>query len=352
MLDTYDNKNTFSGRSVSDGFLCILAVISILYISVFPRMLLLEVGGLIALTVFSCVFSILLSKQCSFLCAIPIPFAVVAIVAPVLVPGFDSLPVTSLKISNVLFAFITAGALFSCAKKKARASTTFATLTAAGTLYYIVIALFIVFLNFGNIFPNTIVTAINNMDEAFRIAYENMFASLSASSGENTSLADMRALIDDLVFSIKATLPSFIIIFSMVFSAFVFIFYKFFVKISAAQKECTQDREMKFNMTPVSCIVFEIVYLVYLIFMIFGTNDTLYAAVMNLVYVLTVPFAYIGIRQIYSKLSAKIKSKFLAVLLIIVVLFILFGLAGPVIISFIALWGASLELNKRFLPKH
>ena len=61
--------------------------------------------------------------------------------------------------------------------------------------------------------------------------------------------------------TIKATLPSVIIIYAMAFSACAFAIYKFFVRISGAQKECTDNRQIMFNMSAVSAVVFEIVYL-------------------------------------------------------------------------------------------
>ena len=350
-MDIYDNKNAVSKKTVGNGFLCLLAVVSILYISIFSHFLLAEIGGFIALSVFSCVYSILLSKKCKLSCIIPLPFAVAAIIIPFFIPGYGFSVVTVLKIANVLFALLFSGVLYICANKKACASATFAAVTVVGTLYFAVCVLFIVFSFFGNFYPDTIISAIDKMADFIGNAYGDFFENILIQAGEKPSLAEIKTLTDSIVLTIKATLPSVIIIYAMAFSACAFAIYKFFVRISGAQKECTDNRQIIFNMSAVSAVVFEIVYLIYLGFMIFGGNTAIYAAIMNVVYVMSVPFAYIGLRQLNSKIKTKIPGKFASKIIIAAGVFVLVGLLGPMIFSFIALYGASVELKKRFIPK-
>lgn len=350
-MDIYDNKNAVPVKTVGDGFLCLLAVVSILYISIFSVFPVAEIGGFIAFVLFAGVYSVMLSKKNSVFCLIPIICAFAAITVQAFVSENGFTLVTVLKYTNVLFTLIAAACLFVCAKKKVCASVTFAAGTVVSSLFVVTSALFLVFDICGNVFPATVITAIDKMADLLGNAYGDLFENILIAAGEKPSLAEIKTLTDSIVLTIKATLPSVIIIYSMAFSACAFAMYKFFVRISGAQKECTEGRQIIFNMSAVSSVVFEIVYLIYLFFMIFGGNTAIYAAIMNLVYVMSVPFAYIGIRQINSKIMNKIPGKLISKLIIAVALFVLVGLIGPMIFSFIALYGASVELKKRFITK-
>lgn len=106
-------------------------------------------------------------------------------------------------------------------------------------------------------------------------------------------------------------------------------------------EECLGTNMRRFSVSPTAAVMYEVVFFIYVILMFFSKNMVLNVAFMNLINVLKVPFAYIGLRYFHSILSGKFNSKVASFVLIAVLCVVLSLFFGGSIFTFAALFGAS-----------
>lgn len=339
-------------KKLSVWVLCVAAIVMIMYIAAFPLIPMADLFGVAALLVFTAAYSLMLAKKSLLALCAPVAAAIGTVLGIALMEGFTL--AVWLRFTNVLFALAIAYCIHRCTVAKTSRSVTFAVITGAGAVYILTTLMFVVYDIYGSLSFETIRTAVNSAAEVFgntyRVALEY---ALEGKGGDSVEVRRMvKTLADNMALSVKASIPSSIVIYGMVFSALSAAVYGYTVRISGMMRECFDGRNWRFSMSKVSCVMFELIYLVYIIVMLFSDSLVLNSALMNIISVLTVPFSYIGIRHFYGILSGKLRRKLMSAVLLAVIIFILMMLTGGTLIfTFIAFVGSSVEFKKNYILK-
>jgi hypothetical protein len=308
-----------------------------------------DLFGVAALLVFTAVYSLIFAKKSLLALCAPIAAAAGTVLGIAVAGGF-TLSVW-LRFTNVLFALVIAYCIHRCTIEKASRSKTFAVISGASAVYILTTLLFVVYDIYGNISFETVRTAVDSAADIFgktyRVALEY---ALEGKGGDSVEVRRMvKALSENMALSVKASIPSSIVIYGMVFSALSAAVYGYTVRAAGMMSECFDGRNWHFSMSKVSCVMFELIYLAYIVVMLFSDSLVLNSALMNIISVLTVPFAYIGMRHFYGILNRKIQKKVVSAVILAVIIFILMMLTGGTLIfTFIAFVGSSVEFKKNY----
>ena len=348
------NNNGQHGKTGGILICMLLSTVLLLYISLFTVFPIMQLTGLVALAIFCGCYSVIL-KKASFVPCVIVPG--ISVAAIFFISGyqgrFDS--VTFACCMNLAFAVILSAVLNGCTVKKSSGGTTFVALSVTAAVYIAVLLLFVVYEMYGSIGLSSVQKAINEACAFVGKTFTDM-SSVSVPF-ENAEQLEMykdaiREMGKTMQAVFKLTFPSVFANFAMLTAALIYICYKPFVKLAGLEKECFEDRVWRFEVSYVSAILFEIVFFVYMILSFFSQNAVLNVAFMNLVSVLTVPFAYIGLRHIKGLLKKKLDSGFGAVAIIVTVTLCLMLLFGSSIFMLAALVGASSVTNKMLENRH
>ena len=119
------------------------------------------------------------------------------------------------------------------------------------------------------------------------------------------------------------------------------------------KNECIGSRDWTFSMSPLCARFLYISYAAYFIFDFFVGNNVLSAAFYNVSTILSIPFAYLGIKSVYGFFALRIRSRALAVIAVAALAFLLIFILGlntvVIILSFI---GASSTVRRSYAPKN
>ncbi|MBP5245017.1 MAG: hypothetical protein J6036_00975 [Clostridia bacterium] len=307
-----------------------------------------SVLGILACVLFSITYSILMSRgNIPVIAAIPI----VAFAAVFFASGKnpDEKDVFGAAV-NVLVCLLLALCLFYCAKEKMSKSKTYASLSAVCAAGIIANALVLVWKAYGNIAPSTVKTAVETAASFIGSLYRNMFEVISEStpqvSEETANYAEALAKAGE--YAVKANAISSLVVYGMIIAALSVALYGFFCKISSMQKECLEDRDWIFSMSPLGARFLYVSYAAYFIFDFFVGNEIVSAAFYNVSTVLSVPFSYLGLKAVYNFLKVKINGAAAVIIIVSAILALsLFASFGTVfiILSFI---GASSVIRKSY----
>ena len=336
-------------KKLSVWVLCVAAIVLVMYIAAFPLMPMADLLGVAALLVFTSVYSLIFARKSYLALCAPIAAAVGTVLGIAIVDGF-TLSVC-LRFANVLFAVVTAYCIHRCTKAKASRSKTFAVISGAGAVYVLTTLLFVVYDIYGSISFETVRTAVDSAADYFGKTYRVMLEyALEDKGGDSVEVRRMvKALAENMALSVKASIPSSIVIYGMAFSALSAAVYGKTVRVAGMMKECFDGRNWRFSMSKVSCVMFELIYLAYIVVMLFSDSLVLNSALMNIISVLTVPFAYIGIRHFYGILRRKVPGKVMSAVIIAAIIFLLMMLTGGTLIfTFIAFVGSSVEFKRNY----
>ncbi len=346
-MNTNNVGTACAEKKLSVWVLCIAATVFLVYIAAFPLIPMADLLGVAALLVFSAVYSLIFAKNSLLALCAPLAAAVGTVLGAAVIDGFTI--AVWLRFANVLFAVVIAYCIHRCTQSKASRSKTFAVISGAGAIYILTTLLFVVYDIYGNINFETIRTAVDSAADFFGKTYRSMLES-ALDSGDDPEMRRMvRVLAENMALSVKASIPSSIIIYGMVFSALSAVVYGGTVRVAGMMKECFDGRNWHFGMSKVSCVMFELIYLAYIVVMLFSDSLVLNSALMNIISVLTIPFAYIGIRHFYGLMNRKVPSKVMSAVIIAAIIFLLMMLTGGTLIfTFIAFVGSSVEFKKNY----
>lgn len=327
---------------------CIVCCVCALYITIFSYMPLIEILGFIVFSVFVCLYSALLNSQKTVLCVI-VPAVGAAGFLSVLVSssGFSDFEL-SLSGLNLIFLLACSLVLFFCAKKKASRSVSVASLAASYTAYVLCFAALIIFEIYGSLNIETLKKAVSDISSLIAEMYTSL---LTGSVSDISSDSEMQRLIEQFSISMENTvrnsIPSIIITYCTVISAVSLLFYKTCVKAVKAVDENLGSRNWTFTMSGVSVGVFYISYVLYFVSGLFSTDSAFYCAFMNISSILTYPFAYLGLRSVYTMLCSKIKSRIGSAVIIgagVLIITFVFG-ALSLVLTMLAFIGASMRFG-------
>ncbi len=308
-----------------------------------------SVLGILSLALFSVLYSIIISYG----------FLPYVMAVPVL--AFAAIPVFSGSGSdvfgsavNVLLCLVCALCLSYCAKIKQNKAKTYAALCTAASAGIIADVLIFIWRAFGNIRPETLKTAVETAASYVGETYRNIFDIISENAAYDAQTLDyVEEFIQTSEYYVKVNAVSSLVIFGMLLSALAVALYGFFCKISGMKNECIGGRDWTFSMSPLGARFLYISYAAYFIFDFFVGNNVLSAAFYNVSTILSIPFAYLGIKSVYGFFALRIRSRALAVIAVAALAFLLIFILGMntvvIILSFI---GASSTVRRSYAPKN
>lgn len=342
-----NNTSTENRKNTMQIVYCLLCTFLLFYVTMLPSALMLDT--FVAFGVFCVCHSVLLARKNFLLCIIPCALSVVAIAVSAGISGrFTVVDFTRL----VLFAFALAvsAALNGCAVKKASGGVTFVLVTVLMSLLVITSVITVFYEFFGGISVDIINKGLASFNDFYRKVLLDAAMVGVPAGDEATYIAYSKwanTHMNFVVNTIKTSWPSMIAVTGMFMSAFVYILYKPAVKLAKMQDECLSERQWRFSFSKITAVFFELVFFAYLILSFFSKNAVLNISFMNLLSVLMLPFAYIGIRHIAGILKRKFGSKIAAVVVVFVATFILFVLLQGSVIILASLIGSSAILHEK-----
>ncbi len=342
-MDTQNINSASNKKTFMQLVFCFVCIALLLYISLFTLIPFVELTGLAALGIFCACYSVILKKGNFFLCIL-VPAVSVAAVA--FIAGSRGQLDASVLASciNIVFAVVLSAVLNGCAVKKATGGATFVSLAVTAAIYVIAMFSAIIYDVYGSISIEIIKKSIIDAAEFLGSMFSSVPIELPFDG--NTELfneykAMMLEMAETVKMTFRLTVPFLIGMLAMTTSAFIFIMYKPFVKLSGMYDECLSERAWKFTLSTSSAVIFEIIFFVYILISFFSANSVLLIAFMNLVSVLSVPFAYIGLRHIVGALRKKTNSKLVSVAIVAAGTVVLMLLLGGSIFTLAALIGSS-----------
>lgn len=342
-MDTQNINTTSNKKTFMQIVFCVVCTALLLYISLYTLVPFIELTGLVAIGIFCACYSILLKKGNFFICII-VPAVSVATVSFIATSRgqFDASVLASC--INIVFAVVLSALLNRCAEKKANGGSTFTTLAVTAAVYVIAMFSAIIYDIYGSISIAIIKKSIIDASEFLG----SIFASVPSGivpDGDTELFNEYKSMVLEMAETVKMTfrltVPFLIGMLAMTTAAFIYVMYKPFVKLSGMTDECLGERAWKFSLSAPSAVIFEIVFVIYIIVSFFSGNSVLLLAFMNLVSVLTVPFAYIGLRHITDSLRKKIANRFICGIIVAAGTFVLMLLLGGGVFTLSALIGAS-----------
>jgi len=351
-LDTQNNITEKSGKPAVLLIYCVISTVLLLYLGLFTAFPILDFAGIAAMGVFCSCYGVLLKKGYFALCIIP---AGASLAAVIFMYGSQGAYGTEMLASvfNIAFPFLLAAFLNAGVERRASTGAVFALLSATGAVYISSLLLLVVYEFYSGINVDIIGRAIKDAAEFLGSLFHNPpdIASFMPDGGaELASSYDKFAAEYEAVFAelgktveltFKLTVPSIIAMCGMLCSAVIFILYKPFVKLAGLEKECFDGKKWVFDVTPLSAVLFEIVFIVYIILSFFSGNAVLNVAFMNIISVLTPPFAYLGLKALSGIVGAKLNSKVAGIAVIAAGFAVLLLLLGGSITTLAALFGVS-----------
>ena len=331
---------------------CLLACLALLYVTHLSLFPLFDLFGLCALAAFCVLYSVLfVTSDIRF-----VPLAPTVCALSLAVRGFLSGFTTDIAAGfvNLIFAVLAALALYVCTSFKASKSVCFAVLCVCFAALLASHAVFLIFNLYGSFSFEILSQAIDALDanvgEMFATLTQNLSspASLTGAVPTVEPTQGNQQLLQTLVVSVRASIPSFAVCFAMIGSALTLLIYRPIIRALHAEKMCLEGRNWRFSVSTVSVIMFYVSYIVYFITGLSSQSGFVFAAFMNLSTILTYPFAWLGLRFLYALLYAKTKSKaagvgILAVGLLLIGMFL--GLGG-LLFTLLAFIGASAQFNE------
>lgn len=329
----------------------IVSAAALFYASFVSAVPLLDLFGVLAIVVFAVCYSAVLANGNFLLCLLPPAVSAAAVFADAGYNGSVTL-VFFLQCTDILFMMLIAVCINACAVKKIGGCTAFVWLTALTSLFAAVTLLFFVYDIYGNIGLETVKGAIEDLADFFgnavRASYQAMQSGLGSSAVGDAVSASSESLAVSMENSIRVNLPSVVIMYGMFVSALCMIFYKYAVKFAGLEEICLYNRNYRFTVSKTSAVIFEIQILVYIIAVLFFDNFAVKAAFSNLISVLTLPFAYIGLRALTYFIANKISSKAAAKAIVIATSAALAMFFGSSLLMFAALGGASFTARTKY----
>ena len=321
----------------------VISTLVLLYITMFTVFPMMQLTGIIALGVFCCCYSLLLKKGNFIVCLIA-PGISVAAITFVAGSNGDFGPAVAASYINLIFAMIVSAFLNGCTVKKASGSVTFVGMAVCFSVYVVSLLAVVVYDLYGSVSVEAAKKAINECGAFIRQMFSTIPEGLP--NGINESFGEeykkmLSELGKTMEMTFKLTFPTLIANVAMFASAVVFILYKPAAKFAGMANECFEERQWKFNLSVASAVLFEIVFFIYIILSFVSVNAVLKIAFINLVSVLTVPFAYIGLRHLTDILTKKTGTKLAAIVIIACASAFLVLLLGGSIFTLAALIGSS-----------
>lgn len=351
-MDTQNNITEKSGKPVVLLIYCIISTVLLLYLGLFTAFPILDFAGIASIGVFCSCYSVLLKKGYFVLCMIP---AGVSLAAVIFMYGSKGAYGTAMlaAIFNIAFPFLLAALLNAGVERRASTGAVFALLSATGAVYISALLLLVIYEFYGNVSADTVGRAIKDAAEFLGSLFSNppdMTAFMPEGGAElakeyEKATAEYAAVFAELgktvELTFKLTVPSIIATSGMLCSAVIFILYKPFVKLAGLAEECFGGKKWVFDVTPLSAVLFELVFIAYLILSFFSGNAVLNMAFVNIVSVLTLPFAYLGLKSLSAILTEKLGSRVAGIAIVTVGFAVLLLLLGGSITTLAALIGAS-----------
>ena len=338
---------------------CLLACVALLYVTHLSLFPLLDLPGLFVLTVFCALYALLLAtNDVRFTPVPPVVCAISLLARAFFADGFTLNTVQSF--TNLIFALLTGLALYVCLRQGSTKSVAFAVLCAAYTLFLASHVVFLLIQLYGAFNLEVLEKGVNDLaayvGKFYSAILENTSSqgTLTARSAQSAeTIQAMKDFEPTLVVSVRLSLPSFAVCFSMIAAALTLLFYKPTAHALHAEKKLAFAGNERFSLSSGSVVMFYVSYGIYLITSFTASDSALFVAFMNLSAILTYPFAWIGIRFLYTFLCKKLKSRAGSIALLAVA-FPLFGMLlglGGLIFTFLAFVGASSQLSANLRNK-
>ena len=349
-VNNIDNNITPKKKKVPGIVLSLICAALLIYISSVEVIPITNMLGILLFCSFCPLYSVLLSCEKKVYAIIPPALAIVAtaiMTGNFLDFGNDSI----LAYTNILFALLTAVILSLCQMKNATKSVTFAAVSVVISAYICSLLVMLVYFAYGKADLDTIYKAIDETASLFSSVYRDTLTNVLKDMPEAAiDSSVIRDFAKELKLSIRMALPATVAIFAMGISALCIILYKTYAIITGNGNECLEKRFWFFTLTKTSAVMFELLFLAYIVMMLFGNNLTLVSAFMNLISVLTVPFAYIGIRYFYLFILAKTSKKLTGIVMIIIAFVLISVLLGAgSFFTLCALSGSSSIINAKYV---
>jgi len=329
---------------------CLLACIALLYVTHLSLYPLVDVLGLFALAAFSVLYAIILAT--GDIRFTPLPPVVCALSLLARAAFGDGFTVHAAHgFANLIFVLLAALVLYACAVKKAQKSVMFAVLCAVYTVFLAEHVAFSVNAAYGSMSLAAFEKALDDFAAAISTLFQNALSGTASLAG--VSAEEAASLGETLNLSVRLSLPTLVVNFSMIASALTLLLYKPIVRASHAEKDFLDGRNFRFSLSTVSVVMFYVSYFVYLIASFTASGSAVFVTFMNLSAILTYPFAWIGLRFLYTLLCAKLKSRAGSIALLAVVLPLagMFLGLGGLLFTFLAFIGASSQLNANLRDK-
>lgn len=340
----FSNKKT--NKKIPELLIVIICSVILIYLSLVSLFPLISLFGIVLFSAFACLYSMLLNygKKASVLTVLVVGFVATSVSAINTEFNLNAL----IQYANLVFPIACATVLMVCESKKASRSVSFASLTVSLCIYICTFLIMLVYSVYRKCDIATISIAIEEMAELIGDSYRNAVSTLSSELPEGTvDTSLVRNLAQTMELSFKMSLPSALVIYSMAISALCLVFYKPLTIFSGNKEKCIDGRIWRFELTRTSAVFFEIIFTAYILVTLFGSNITLLSALINLISVLMVPFAYIGIRSIYNFFKIRNGKKLTGILVVLSAFLILTAISGTsTFFMLAALIGASATLNK------
>lgn len=349
-VNSINNNVTPKKKKVPGIIISLICAALLIYLSCFLTVPITNITGIVLFGVFCPLYSVLLSCERKLFALLP-PALTIITISIMAGNVFDFGTESILAYTNTVFTLLTAVVLSLCQMKNSTKSVTFAAVSVAISAYICSLLVMLVYFVYGKADLNTIYQAINETASLFGSVYKDTLTNILGEMPEGTiDSSVIKDMAKQIEVSMKISLPATVATFAMGISALCIIIYKPVVFFTRNEDECLQKRFWFFTLTRTSAIIFEILFLAYIVITLFGNNMTLMSAFMNLISVLTVPFAYIGIRYFYLFILAKTSKKLTGAVIIIiafVLVSLLFGAGSFFTLS--ALTGSSSIINSRYI---
>lgn len=350
-MNTTNNQRGKTGVIVA---YTLLSALLLLYTSFFSVVPLADLFGVVATVAFSACYSVLLANASFTLCLIPPAASVAVIFASAGSTGEFSI-VSALMCVNLVFSVLLAVCLNASAVKKVDGGVTFVALSAVTTAYVTAVLLFFVYDIYGSVDLTTVKKAISDVGSFMGNTVRSVSSvAVLPTSADSVSAYDESLLdsIETVARSLEATIimhtPALVVTYAMFISALCLVAYRPFVRIAGLQTECLYGRNYRFTVSKTSAVAFEILVFVYIVVLFASENDVIRSAFVNLVSVLTLPFAYIGLRTFMYYLANKISSIIGAKAIVIAGTFVILMFLGSSVLMFVALCGSSAVVRTHF----
>ena len=251
-------------------------------------------------------------------------------------------------LTSLLFAFAGAVCLCVCARRKARKSVTFAAVCGVYTVLLLTTTALSACSVYGvhiDSFGKETRRLVNMVGET----YDGLLAAALADRGMDSEMQSTLAmLVETVKESVLLSLPSLAVSYAMLLSVITLFFYRIVAKTAKMTELCLENRAWRFELSRVTIVFFYLCYAVYFISGLVEPGGLIYVTFMNLSMIFAYPFAYLGLRAMYSVVMLRVKSRAAAIVLIGLFLFIfafVLGAAG-ILTTLLAFIGAASALAR------